>query len=276
MKPTILAVTLALCTAAAAQEPDYHAIAESLVQQFNAQVQKTESRLRVCIANGDRGGRKQCENELVALRRRAFHGDIYRLPELTWADLALGAVGRPVVSDNGITTPVTARVIQADFSADEVLLALDWAPEYRSAPAEVERTVLVLARDPKWPELERHGFRFPMPTIWIRDTVEYPSDGGIRVVFRASLLPSDQAERIKATTNAQQPASRALRTWSDPTATHTIEAQLDGLSGRSVILKRPNGTRIEVPLHKLSSADRSFVGQTLGSELEPELPSAPN
>src|SRR5262249_41627336 len=87
-------------------------------------------------------------------------------------------------------------------------------------------------------------------------------------------------------------AEAPLRTWTDISGTHHLEARLGGVTGDSVRLDKPNGTSVSLPLAKLSQADQDFVKQatfgatanppgsklTAGAELEkdePELPGKP-
>jgi hypothetical protein len=56
-----------------------------------------------------------------------------------------------------------------------------------------------------------------------------------------------------------KPADGDYRTWSDRTGKFDIKAKFLRASGRNVSLERYDGKVIEVPLEKLSDADRQFV-----------------
>jgi hypothetical protein len=51
----------------------------------------------------------------------------------------------------------------------------------------------------------------------------------------------------------------AVRTWSDATGEHKIEAAYLGFADSKVKLKRVDGKEIAVPVEKLSAADQQYV-----------------
>lgn len=61
--------------------------------------------------------------------------------------------------------------------------------------------------------------------------------------------------------DTSKPAARAesYRRWSDTTGTFTIRAKLIGLDDREVTLRKPDGSTLQVPLEKLSEADRKYL-----------------
>lgn len=66
-------------------------------------------------------------------------------------------------------------------------------------------------------------------------------------------------------------ATAATRTWSDESGRFNIEATYCGINGDKVILEKFDGSRIEVPLAKLASADQEYVKSQGG---DPENPFA--
>jgi hypothetical protein len=58
----------------------------------------------------------------------------------------------------------------------------------------------------------------------------------------------------------------AMRTWTDITGTHHIEAKLRGVKDGKVSLERAGGQVISVPIAKLSDADRMFIDEDKGEE----------
>jgi len=52
-----------------------------------------------------------------------------------------------------------------------------------------------------------------------------------------------------------------LRTWTDVSGKHTIEAEFVSLAGDSVTLRRPDGKELTLPLSRLREADRTFVAK---------------
>jgi hypothetical protein len=80
---------------------------------------------------------------------------------------------------------------------------------------------------------------------------------------------------VKSGRDAKSPASTAgtgnpfepdkgFRTWQDDSGKFKIEAELAGVEGDSVRLKRRDGTTITVALSRLSEADRQFVERLQG------------
>ena len=55
------------------------------------------------------------------------------------------------------------------------------------------------------------------------------------------------------------PAKAPLRILHDSTGKFTVEASLSAIKEKVVVLTKRDGTSIEVPLERLSTADREFV-----------------
>lgn len=53
----------------------------------------------------------------------------------------------------------------------------------------------------------------------------------------------------------------APREWTDGTGRFRVDAELVGVQDGKVLLKKPDGSEVSVPLEKLSEADRAFVAQ---------------
>ena len=70
-----------------------------------------------------------------------------------------------------------------------------------------------------------------------------------------------------ATANAQAPD---LRTWTDSTGRHQVEAKLITRTEKAVTLEKVDGTQVTLLLEKLSQADRDFL-QALPATTEPEV-----
>lgn len=66
-------------------------------------------------------------------------------------------------------------------------------------------------------------------------------------------------------------SSVASRTWSDQSGRFNLDATYRGMNADKVVLEKSDGTRIEVPLSKLSSADQDYVNSQGG---DPENPFA--
>lgn len=55
-------------------------------------------------------------------------------------------------------------------------------------------------------------------------------------------------------------ASPALaRKWTDSTGQYSVEAELAGVKGDDVLLKKPDGSIVPVPISRLSDADRRYL-----------------
>lgn len=59
------------------------------------------------------------------------------------------------------------------------------------------------------------------------------------------------------------------RTWSDQSGKFKIDATYRGMNGEKVILEKPDGSRIEVPLAKLADADQQYVSSQGGDPANP-------
>ncbi len=54
-------------------------------------------------------------------------------------------------------------------------------------------------------------------------------------------------------------AHAEFRTWKDASGAHEIKAELVGVAGGKVTLKRENGTTLVMPLTSLSKEDQTFL-----------------
>jgi|APTNR8051073442_1049403.scaffolds.fasta_scaffold25603_2 hypothetical protein len=66
------------------------------------------------------------------------------------------------------------------------------------------------------------------------------------------------------------PITAAIRVWTDNTASYKIEAELSQIQQNAVELRTADGRLIEVPLERLSEADREFVQSELNQPKKPE------
>lgn len=69
-----------------------------------------------------------------------------------------------------------------------------------------------------------------------------------------SAAPASAAEPKTAS------SSSMFRTWTDSTGTFTIEAEMVRTADGVVTLKKRNGNTVDVPIDRLSQADRDFIG----------------
>lgn len=116
----------------------------------------------------------------------------------------------------------------------------------------------------------RDGAQFMLlhPVV-IDDTFDYESVLGashtVLVLNAKSPALIDIADKAKAAKDAKVAAARAdaeaklYRVWSDSSGKFSVRAKFAGLVNRRVKLTKEDGTTIEVPLSKLSVADREFA-----------------
>ena len=60
---------------------------------------------------------------------------------------------------------------------------------------------------------------------------------------------------------AEEPMTPELRTWTDVSGKHRIEATLLKVDGPTVHLRRADGRELAMPLAKLSTADQTYARQ---------------
>ena len=53
------------------------------------------------------------------------------------------------------------------------------------------------------------------------------------------------------------PNSASAETWTDNSGAHQIEAEFAGVNGKNIVLKKPDGSTIEVPINRLSAASHA-------------------
>jgi hypothetical protein len=112
---------------------------------------------------------------------------------------------------------------------------------------------------------------------WVpADILEVHDDGKVKVhprgwsttawdktVSRESiqLAPDALFQPYKSPAAPTTSAATAMRTWSDVTGTHKIQATYLGFADGGVKLKREDGREITVPLESLSKEDQEYVQQ---------------
>lgn len=72
----------------------------------------------------------------------------------------------------------------------------------------------------------------------------------------------------------RRPANEQMRTWTDKSGEFNVEATFEELTAEGVHLHRKDGRSIIVPLSRLSTADRDFLGSIPTAELSAEPPSS--
>jgi hypothetical protein len=87
----------------------------------------------------------------------------------------------------------------------------------------------------------------------------------VHYLFQAELRLTADEQRRLATAAPVAPVAAdigigAVRSWSDATGKFHAQARFVGLDADKVILQKADGSRITVPLERLSPADRQFVG----------------
>jgi len=63
-----------------------------------------------------------------------------------------------------------------------------------------------------------------------------------------------------------QLAAADIRTWKDASGKFQVDAEFVELNGTTVLLKRANGSTIQIALERLSDADRAYISQSLARD----------
>ncbi|WP_442483621.1 SHD1 domain-containing protein [Aeoliella sp. SH292] len=82
-------------------------------------------------------------------------------------------------------------------------------------------------------------------------------------------FPRGRAEMPPSVSPFAEGPVAETRTWSDASGKFKIEASYRGMNGEKVILEKSDGSRIEVPLAKLASADQEYVSSQGGDPDNP-------
>ena len=64
-------------------------------------------------------------------------------------------------------------------------------------------------------------------------------------------------------------ASSEDREWTDGARVFTVEASFVELDGKTVLLRKPNGVVVEVPLERFSEADKRYLSSLPGVDVPP-------
>jgi S1-C subfamily serine protease len=95
--------------------------------------------------------------------------------------------------------------------------------------------------------------------VFVAGTATAQMSNGMTTSVTVLQLVAEEQLRL-AVERAVQPPSDSFRTWSDRTGSFTVEAQLLGKDATNVVLKRRDGTIVNVPRDKLSDGDLDFIG----------------
>jgi hypothetical protein len=89
------------------------------------------------------------------------------------------------------------------------------------------------------------------------DEEESVAKGNAKEPSDHSDAAASKSDDVVASTNTE---NVSLRTWTDRTGRHQIQAKYLGLDGGKVKLKKADGTIIHIPIASLSEADQRFIG----------------
>lgn len=81
----------------------------------------------------------------------------------------------------------------------------------------------------------------------------------IQLAHKGVIQPKRPDNSTQPTSNPDSTATP--RTWSDSSGSFTVEATYLGMQGDKVVLKKPDGKELSVPLARLSLADQRFVAK---------------
>lgn len=102
----------------------------------------------------------------------------------------------------------------------------------------------------------------------VKGTRQYETASGTNTVFVLSTFPVQDIEPIVgklrgiAKRDATEPTKKqedAIRKWTDSTGTHSINAVFVKFLAGRVVLRKEDGSTIEIPVEKLSGEDRKWI-----------------
>ena len=98
-------------------------------------------------------------------------------------------------------------------------------------------------------------------------TKQYPARNGTSTVFVLEQLNIGErfGRQSKKPLSMAEPEKIEVRKWSDASGSFSIEASFAGLSNGMVRLKKTDGSEVNVPLEKLSEADREWISSRKSS-----------
>jgi hypothetical protein len=74
-----------------------------------------------------------------------------------------------------------------------------------------------------------------------------------------SIIPLDPRLQKRLATATDAPLAAARRTWNDATGRFSIEAEFVSADDERVKLRKKDGSTVDVPIKKLSKADRDWI-----------------
>lgn len=96
------------------------------------------------------------------------------------------------------------------------------------------------------------------PGKWAQVVVEFAPAADQPSLAPEAIAVSEQEEQSPQPPRPK-PEPPAMRTWTDTTGEHRVEAEFAGLVSGTVKLRKTDGRIIELPLEKLSQADQQWI-----------------
>jgi hypothetical protein len=281
---------------------DYHRLTREEMAEIQAAKEKQEAERRRKaeeMAQAAKEKKRQAEAPLTAVEKQAAMSTLSGTDQAA-ATKALEFLVKktPKDPDTEIAAAIEAQLKHSDrlvrVAAHKALL--QWSLEYRPRGAldgkykgpggSLDSTARVVNADTplyvgQIVQLKDHWRWVPA------DILELLGDGKVKVHPRGwstkswdkavsrenlQLAPDELFQPYKSPTAPAMSAGVAMRTWSDVTGTHKIEATYLGVADGKVQLKRKDGREIGVPLESLSKEDQQYVQQAQESAKKPPNP----
>lgn len=221
----------------------------------------------------------KAKNDLIAEKRRLWANKDVRYPEVDVYSLRKGDLGLIVTSLSDLTNrPALQSGASFEVGSAESAAYMAQMQElgtkvqsYRVLQVLSSKeflcscgktTILVAGMDTSdmrdGKQIERLG---PMYCV---GNATYPTKNGTNTVMKVVPISNQVADRLIAETKSDLTEDR-VRTWTDVTGKFKIEAELLNFDGKKVTLKKTDGSESDLPLSKLSKADREYVEDVLGA-----------
>ena len=203
------------------------------------------------------------------LKKQRWAGDYPTSSFLEFKNFTKAAIGKPIVYEQAprnvrfsrALCPVVARVLQV-WDDNECLVQLSHVSAI-SPLGKKDLSLAIITNVPQ--EKQRDGENLQLGHILVNGTRAYESATGKRTVFELTLVDSkDFEKRMQEAASRIELPEQAERSWSDDTGSFSVNGKLLAFDGKTVKIKLESGREVELPLSRLSKADREFVELALG------------
>lgn len=186
-------------------------------------------------------------DQILTLKQRRWNAPQWTAPNIHAGQLRPGQVGRIVSGSEGV---VGARVLQV----------LDKSTFLGTAS---QVTIRFEGFDTS--EMTDGKYIDDLGIVYIKGNTTYDTALGTNTVMVAVGVPEKELKQLQQLAEEASADTSRARSWSDVSGKFKITAELLDFDGKTVTLRKEDGTKPTLPFTKLSKDDKQYVQEQLGA-----------